>query len=98
MTFSLPPQAIAWRDKARSFVDGELRPFELEAEMNEGRIHPHASETHEKACIAMGITRMDVPKAWGGLALPLLTQVAIVEQFGRVTNALGWCYGEAQGW
>jgi alkylation response protein AidB-like acyl-CoA dehydrogenase len=98
MTFSLPPEAIAWRDKARSFVDGELKAFELEAEMNEGRIPPQASEAHEKACIAMGITRMDVPKAWGGLALPLLTQVAIVEQFGRVTNALGWCYGEAQGW
>jgi acyl-CoA dehydrogenase len=41
---------------------------------------------------------MDVPKTRGGLALPVLTQVAIVEQFGRVTNALGWCYGEAQAW
>ena len=41
---------------------------------------------------------LDVPHAHGGLALPVLTQVAIVEQFGRVTNALGWCYGEAQGW
>ena len=41
---------------------------------------------------------MDTPVSLGGLALPILTQVAIVEQFGRVTNALGWCYGEAQSW
>ena len=33
-----------------------------------------------------------------GSALPSSPRSAIVEQFGRVTNALGWCYGEAQGW
>ncbi len=98
MTFSLPPEAVTWRDKARRFVDTELKPYELEAEMNEGRIPEARRKAHEQACIAMGLTRMDVPKAYGGLQLPILTQVAIVEQFGRVTNALGWCYGEAQGW
>ena len=98
MSFSLPPEAVHWRDKARHFVDSELKPFELEAEMNEGRIPEAARKAHEKACIAMGLTLMDVPKERGGLALPILTQTAIVEQFGRVTNALGWCYGEAQGW
>ena len=40
----------------------------------------------------------DVPKSHGGLELPVLTQVVIVEQLGRVTNALGWCYAEAQSW
>lgn len=98
MTFSLPPEAVSWRDKARHFVDSELEPFELEAEMNEGRIPDAARKAHERACIEMGLTLMDVPKDRGGLQLPILTQVAIVEQFGRVTNALGWCYGEAQGW
>ncbi|WP_119389844.1 acyl-CoA dehydrogenase family protein [Taklimakanibacter lacteus] len=98
MTFSLPPEAAQWRDKVRQFVDSELQPFELEAEMHEGRIPEAARKAHEKTCIAMGVTRMDVPKERGGLALPILTQTAIVEQFGRVTNALGWCYGEAQGW
>lgn len=98
MTFCLPPEAVLWRDKARHFVDTELKPFELEAEMNEGRIPQAARKAHEKAAIAMGLTFMDVPKERGGLALPILTQTAIVEQFGRVTNALGWCYGEAQGW
>jgi acyl-CoA dehydrogenase len=98
MTFSLPADAVHWADKARAFVDSELKPLELEAEMNDGRIPDTARKAHESACIAMGLTLMDVPKAKGGLAFPILTQVAIVEQFGRVTNALGWCYGEAQGW
>jgi alkylation response protein AidB-like acyl-CoA dehydrogenase len=98
MTFSLPPEAVAWSSKAKTFVEGELKPYEIEAEMNDGRIPEAARKAHETACIAMGLTLMDVPKERGGLALPLLTQAAIVEQFGRVTNALGWCYGEAQGW
>ena len=98
MTFSLPPEAVAWSNKAKAFVEGELKPYEIEAEMNGGRIPEAARKAHEKACIAMGLTLMDVPKELGGLALPILTQTAIVEQFGRVTNALGWCYGEAQGW
>jgi acyl-CoA dehydrogenase len=98
MTFCLPPDAVLWRNKAKHFVDTQLKPFELEAEMNEGRLAEGAREVHEKASIEMGLTLMDVPKVLGGLELPILTQVAIVEQFGRVTNALGWCYGEAQGW
>jgi acyl-CoA dehydrogenase len=98
MSFALPPEAVRWRDKAREFVTRELVPFEIEAELNEGRIPEAARKAHEKASIDMGLTLMDVPKDQGGLALPILTQVAVVEQFGRVTNALGWCYGEAQGW
>lgn len=98
MSFALSPQAVEWRNRARAFVDSELQPLELEAEMNEGRIPVELQRRHEKFAIDSGITRMDTPVALGGLALPLLTQVAIVEQFGRVTNALGWCYGEAQSW
>jgi acyl-CoA dehydrogenase len=98
MSFALSPQAVEWRNKARAFVDSELQPLELEAEMNEGRIPIELQRRHEKFAIDSGITRMDTPVALGGLALPLLTQTAIVEQFGRVTNALGWCYGEAQSW
>jgi alkylation response protein AidB-like acyl-CoA dehydrogenase len=98
MSFSLPHDALAWRQKARAFVEAELQPFELEAEFNEGRIPADVRKRHEQIAIAMGLTRMDTPKARGGLALPVLTQAAVAEQLGRVTNALGWCYGEAQSW
>ncbi|MBL8908064.1 MAG: acyl-CoA/acyl-ACP dehydrogenase [Rhizobiales bacterium] len=98
MSFTLPAEAAQWRDKARAFVMRELQPLEIEAEMNEGRIPDAKRKAHERWAIDTGLTIMDTPKALGGLALPILTQVAIVEQFGRVTNALGWCYGEAQSW
>jgi acyl-CoA dehydrogenase len=98
MSFELPAEAIGWRKKVRAFVDSELQPLEIDAEMNEGRISKDLRLRHEKFAIDAGITLMDTPKSLGGLALPLLTQVAIVEQFGRVTNALGWCYGEVQSW
>ena len=98
MSFMLSPEALEWRKRTRNFVDQELQPLELQAEMNEGRIPVELRLSHEKFAIDSGITRMDTPLALGGLALPLLTQVAIIEQFGRVTNALGWCYGEAQSW
>ena len=40
MTFQLSGEAIAWRDRARRFADETLRPFEVHAEMNEGKIPP----------------------------------------------------------
>ena len=98
MSFELPADAREWRDKVRAFVDAELIPWEVEAEMNEGRIPTDAAARHERLAIAMGLSRADVPVVHGGLALPVLTQVAMVEQLGRVTNALGWCFGEAQSW
>jgi len=98
MTFQLSGDAMAWRDRARRFADETLRPFEIHAEMNEGKIPPGDRAAHQRAAIAMGLPAMDVPKSHGGLDLPVLTQVAITEQLGRVTNALGWCYGEAQRW
>ncbi len=41
---------------------------------------------------------MDVPKSHGGLELRTVDQVAVWEQLGRVTNALCWCFSEAQAW
>jgi alkylation response protein AidB-like acyl-CoA dehydrogenase len=56
------------------------------------------AERHERLAIGLGFSRMDAPRGHGGLELPVLTQTAIVEQLGRVTNALSWCYPEAQAW
>ena len=98
MSFALDPEAIAWAAKARAFANDELMPYEVEAEMNAGRLPPGVAERHERLAVEMGLPRLDAPKAQGGLGLPMLTQVAVYEQLGRVTNALCWCYPEAQGW
>jgi acyl-CoA dehydrogenase len=98
MSFALSEEARAWRDKLAVFVEKELKPFELEAEMNEGRIPPEASMRHQRIAIELGLPRADVPRSHGGLELPVLAQVVIAEQLGNVTNALGWCYAEPQCW
>lgn len=98
MSFALPPDARAWQNKARAFARDLLRPWEIHAEMNEGRLPPGEAEAHERAAIALGFSLMDTPKRFGGLALPVLTQAAIMAELGSVTNALGWCFAEAQGW
>jgi acyl-CoA dehydrogenase len=98
MTFALPPSALEWRARIRCFVDEELIPHEVTAEMNGGELAPDLLRGHERLAVELGLSRMDAPRSHGGLELPLLDQVAAAEQIGRVTNALGWCYPEAQSW
>jgi alkylation response protein AidB-like acyl-CoA dehydrogenase len=98
MTLALPSSARAWQAKIRGFVDRELIPHEVEAEMNDGRIDPAVRKRHKEQAIAFGLPGMDAPKQRGGLGLPTVDQVAIYEQIGRVTNGLGWCFSEAHRW
>ncbi len=98
MRLMLDEQATAWRDKAFRFATEELIPHEVEAELNEGRLPPDIEKRHKKLALELGFSAMDVPTSHGGLGLRIVDQVAVWEQLGRVTNALCWCFSEAQGW
>jgi len=98
MAYPLSDNALAWQRKARAFADQELLPFEETAEFSEGELPPDVYARHRRIALELGIPLMDAPLAHGGLALPLLTQTAVWEQLGRVTNALCWCMSEAQAW
>ena len=98
MSFALPPSALEWRDKIRAFVDEELIPWEVEAELNGGELPPEVRDRQRGIAGSFGLAGMDAPREHGGLALTNLEQVAIYEQLGRVTNALGWCFSEAHRW
>ena len=98
MTFTLPASARHWQETVCSFVDDDLIPWEVEAEMNGGELPPTVRKGHVERAAALGLSTMDVPKEHGGLALPVLEQAVIWEQLGRVTNALSWCFSEPQGW
>ena len=98
MKISMDEGTLAWQAKARKFVDEELIPSELEAEMNEGKLPPEVSKRHKKLAVKLGFSSMDAPLAYGGLALRNVEQVAVWEQLGRVTNALCWCFSEAHQW
>jgi len=91
-------EAAGWKERAREFVDRELIPWEVHAEMHNGELPPEVAARHLRLAVEMGLPRMDVPREHGGLGLDMEVQVAAWEQLGRVTNALCWCFPEAQHW
>ncbi|MGY8862660.1 MAG: hypothetical protein ACKVJ2_08505, partial [Pseudomonadales bacterium] len=52
---------IDWQQKVRRFVDAELIPWEIEAEMNKGVIPEAVSKNMQDQAIALGLSKMDAP-------------------------------------
>ena len=98
MTYPLSPTTLAWQTKARDFAEQELIPHEETAEFNDGLLPKDVVARHRAIGRELGFSRMDAPLSVGGLALPMLDQVVVWEQLGRVTNALCWCLSEAHAW
>jgi alkylation response protein AidB-like acyl-CoA dehydrogenase len=98
MHIEISKDALAWQKIARDYADNYLQPHEVEAELNEGVLPDEITTRNKQKAIELGFTAIDVPKSHGGLELPMESQVAIWEQLGRVTNALSWCFPEAQSW
>ena len=98
MNIFLSDDARRWQSIARQYADKYLQPHEVEAELNGGELDPAIRKRNKARAIELGFTLIDVPKSHGGLELPMEQQVAIWEQLGRVTNALAWCFSEAQSW
>jgi len=98
MQIPITDEARKWQGIARQYADEYLQPHEVEAELNDGVLPDEITQRNKKRAIELGFTAIDVPRSHGGLELPMETQVALWEQLGRVTNALSWCFPEAQSW
>lgn len=98
MKLQLDAITLQWQDKARRLAVEELIPYEVEAEMNGGRLSDTVQQRHKKMAVELGFSSMDVPERYGGLELRTVDQVAVWEQLGRVTNALCWCFSEPHDW
>jgi len=98
MAYPLSPATLEWQRKARQYAEQELIPYEEYAELHDGVVPPDIAARHKARAIELGLSRMDAPLAYGGLALPKLDQVVVWEQLGRVTNALCWSASEAHAW
>jgi alkylation response protein AidB-like acyl-CoA dehydrogenase len=98
MHIDISKDAQSWQEIARQYADDYLQPHEVEAELNDGVLPEEITKRNKHRAIELGFTAIDVPRSYGGLELPMETQVAIWEQLGRVTNALSWCFPEAQSW
>jgi alkylation response protein AidB-like acyl-CoA dehydrogenase len=86
------------QERARRFVDEELIPHEVEAEMHGGRLSDELRERHHRLAIELGLYAMNMPKELGGGGMTTFQQVLVSEQIGRVTNALGWCVHTPAAW
>ena len=68
MYSGMTPKALDWQKKIRKFVNDELIPWEVHAEMNKGEL-PHEIETkHRDIALSLGLPGMGIPKKkwWTG--------------------------------
>jgi acyl-CoA dehydrogenase len=97
-TYEMSEQDREIQERARRFVDEELIPHEVEAEMNDGRLPDELRERHHRLAIELGLYAMNMPAELGGGGMTTFQQVLVSEQIGRVTNALGWCVHTPAAW
>jgi acyl-CoA dehydrogenase len=83
---------------ARAFVDEELIPHEVEAEMNGGEVPVEVKDRQRRRARELGFAAMNIPIDLGGGGLSTFEQVLVSEQIGRVTNALGWIVDTPASW
>jgi acyl-CoA dehydrogenase len=98
MTYQLSEEEFEIQARARKFVDEELIPYEVEAEMNNGELPPDVKARHRRRARELGFAAMNMPAELGGGGLNIFEQVLVAEQIGRVTNALGWVVDTPAGW
>jgi acyl-CoA dehydrogenase len=96
--FPMTDEDRAIQARARGFVDDELIPHEVEAEMNGGRIDPEVRRRHYQLARDLGLHAMNMPREMGGGGMTVFQQALVSEQIGRVTNGLGWCVHTPPGW
>jgi acyl-CoA dehydrogenase len=98
MPYPLPAEARALQAAVRRYVDEELIPWEVHAEMNQGEVPPEIVARQKTIARELGLSSMDAPKELGGRGASMLMQAVAQEQIGRVTNALGWRFSNVQRW
>jgi acyl-CoA dehydrogenase len=97
MAFPISKRDREVQAAARTLAD-ELIPFEVQAEMNGGRLPEDVRGRHRARVNELGLRSINMPKELGGAGLTLFQQVLVQEQIGRVTNALGWVVATPAGW
>jgi acyl-CoA dehydrogenase len=85
MDFTLPPDLDAIRQRTRSFVAEHILPLEAAP----GSYDEHENirldvlRTVQAKAKAAGLWSPQAPKAWGGMALPMVGQAAMYEEANR---------------
>jgi acyl-CoA dehydrogenase len=78
-TYPLTPEDREIQERARTFVDEQLIPWEQHAEEHGGTIPDEAREQHHVAAIDLGFYAMNLPEDLGGTGYTTLQQVLVSE-------------------
>ena len=94
---SRPRRVALARQGAEPLSTASCMPLEVEAEMNEGRIPEHRASAMNALRSTWGSPSWMRPRSTAAWRCRSSPRSPFVEQFGRVTNALGWCYRRSAG-
>ena len=75
MYSGMTPSAYAWQKKIRKFVNEELIPWEVHAEMNNGELPLEIENQHKNIASSLGLSGMGISKEEGGLNLSMFEQM-----------------------
>jgi acyl-CoA dehydrogenase len=87
---ALTPAQQELRARAATFVDEELIPLEVEAELAHGRLAVERIEQVRSRARALRLVGGNHPTALGGQGWSAVDAVLVHEELGRSTNAIWW--------
>ncbi len=85
------------RDRAGRFANSLIQ-YEVQTELAGGQLAPDVAAANHDRAIELGLYATNMPASAGGPGLPMLQQVLVQEQAGRVTNGLAWVMHTPPAW
>jgi acyl-CoA dehydrogenase len=85
----IPEEVRVIKARIAEFVREELHPFEAEI-AERGRIDEEKLGALRTKARKAGFSNLNMPREYGGMDLSVVSQVALEEEAGKVTNGLGY--------
>ena len=86
---TIPEDVRALKARIARFVREELHPFEAEIACR-GKIDEERLRSLREKARAAGFSNLNMPEEYGGMDLPVVSQIALEEEAGKTTNGLGY--------
>jgi acyl-CoA dehydrogenase len=86
---TIPEHVRLLKARIARFVREELHPFEAEI-ARRGEIDEEKLGALREKARAAGFSNLNMPEEYGGMDLPVVSQVALEEEAGKTTNGLGY--------
>jgi alkylation response protein AidB-like acyl-CoA dehydrogenase len=95
--FSLTPEQIEWRDKARKFAAEEIRPMSLERDRIEDPLDTWDWEIIKKGS-KLGFRTAVVSKEQGGWGMDYVSQAIVMTELAKADSAISKAFSQCWKW